>query len=220
MSKRISMAIALAVALPALFVALAAAPASAHELKKVGAYDMLVGFGSEPAYLGEKNFVQMFLHDANGKPVADLGDSLKVAVEAGGKSINLPLEPSFDPDSGLGTVGEYDAYFFPTAVGKYTFHFTGSIKGQKVDVSFTSGPDTFSEVEDPTSVEFPNKVPTLSQVSQRVQQEVPRLHAEIATAQSNANSAASTAKTVAWVGVIVGALGLITAIVALTRKRA
>ena len=45
MSKRTSLVIALAVALPALFVALSAAPASAHELKKDGAYDLLVGFG-------------------------------------------------------------------------------------------------------------------------------------------------------------------------------
>lgn len=219
MSKRIASAVAVAIALPALFVTLSAAPASAHEQKTVGTYVLLVGFGDEPAYLGEKNFVQVFVHDANGKPVT-VGGSLKVAVEAQGQTMNLPLEPSFDPDSGLGTVGEYNAFFIPTAVGKYTFHLTGSIKGQKVDASFTSGPETFSEVQDPTTVEFPNKVPTLSQVSERLTKEVPRLHAEIATAQANAESAASSAKTIAWIGVIVGALGLITAIVALTRKRA
>jgi hypothetical protein len=217
--KRIALAIALAVALPALFVALSAAPAAAHVEKKVGPYDLLIGFGVEPAYLGEKNFVQIFLHDANGKAVTNV-NSLKVAVEAQGKTMNLPLQPSFDPDSGLGTQGEYDAYFFPTALGKYTFHLTGSIKGQPVDVSVTSGPTTFSEVEDPTTVEFPTKVPTLDQVSLRLQQETARQTDAIAAAKSSADSAASSAKTVAWVGVIVGALGLITAIVAIARKRA
>jgi hypothetical protein len=218
-SKRIATAIALASALPALFVTLSAAPASAHELKKDGAYDLLVGFGSEPAYLGEKNFVQVFVHDLHGNPVQNVS-TLKVSVEAQGKSMNLALEPSFDPDSGLGTVGEYDAYFFPTALGKYTFHLTGSIKGQKIDDSFTSGPTTFSEVEDPITVQFPNKVPTLEAVSTRLEQESQRTSQQIDAAQASADSAASSAKTIAWVGVIVGALGLITAIVALTRRRA
>ena len=188
MSKRISLAIALAVALPALFVALSTAPASAHELKKDGAYDLLVGFGSEPAYLGEKNFVQMFVHDLHGNPVENIS-TLKVTVEAQGKSMNLAVEPSFDPDSGLGTQGEYDAYFFPTALGKYTFHLTGSIKGQKIDESFTSGPDTFSEVEDPATVQFPNKVPTLQAVSTRVVQEAERTTEQIDAVQASADSA-------------------------------
>ena len=219
MSKRIAPAIALAIVLPALFVALSAAPALAHEEKKDGAYDLLVGFGNEPAFLGEQNFVQIFVHDANGKPVTNI-DTLKVAVEAQGKSMNLPVEPSFDPDSGLGTQGEYNAFFIPTALGKYTFHLTGSIKGQKIDESFTSGPETFSEVEDPTTVQFPNKVPTLEAVSTRLVQESQRTTDQIDAAQASADSAASSAKTIAWVGVILGALGLITAIVALSRRRA
>jgi hypothetical protein len=218
-SKRISLAIALAVALPTLFVALSAAPASAHELKKDGAYDLLVGFGVEPAYLGQPNFVQIFVHDLHGNAIQNI-DTLKVTVEAQGKSMNLAVEPSFDPDSGLGTKGEYDADFFPTALGKYTFHLTGTIKGQKIDESFTSGPDTFSEVEDPVTVQFPNKVPTLEAVSTRLVQESQRTSQQVDAAQASADSAASSAKTIAWVGVIVGALGLITAIVALTRRRA
>ena len=209
----------MAIALPALFVALSAAPASAHELKKDGAYDLLVGFGNEPAFLGQQNFVQIFVHDLHGNPVKNI-NTLKVAVEAQGKSMNIAVVPSFDPDSGLGTQGEYDAFFFPTALGKYTFHLTGTINGQKIDESFTSGPDTFSEVEDPTTVQFPNRVPTLEAVSTRLVQESQRTSEEIDAAQASADSAASGAKTIAWVGVIVGVLGLGTAIVALTRRRA
>jgi hypothetical protein len=219
MSKKISLAIALAIVFPATLVCLPAAPALAHEEKKDGAYDLLVGFGNEPAYLGEQNFVQIFIHDASGKPVTNI-NTLEVAVEAQGKSMNLAVEPSFDRDSGLGTVGEYDASFIPTALGKYTFHLTGSIKGQTIDDSFTSGPETFSEVEDPATVQFPNKVPTLEAVATRLVQESHRTSEQIDAAQANADSAASTAKTIAWIGVILGALGLITAAVALTRRRA
>src|SRR6266545_3616700 len=47
---------------------------------------------------------------------------------------------------GDGTPGDYRAWFIRTAPGPYTFHFTGSIKGQKVDEKFTSSPTTFDEV--------------------------------------------------------------------------
>src|SRR5206468_3833028 len=100
--------------------------ASAHEIRNVGKYRFTVGFGVEPAYLDQKNFIQFFLADrATGRPITDLGDSLKVEVAYGGQGLKLALEPAFDPDTGLGTPGEYDAFFFPTATGKYTFHLTG-----------------------------------------------------------------------------------------------
>src|SRR2546430_9981675 len=133
--------------------------AGAHEAKTVGPYHFLVGFGDEPAYAGEKNFVVLFLSRAGGKPVTN-ASRLHVQVEFGNQNVKLPLLPSFDPDTGLGTRGEYDAYFIPTDVGQYTFRFTGSIGGQKIDTSFTSGPKTFSPVIDPTTIEFPTKVPT------------------------------------------------------------
>ena len=103
----------------AMLLLFSAGPASAHEIRKVGAYRFTVGFGNEPAYLGQENFVQFFLAN-NGKPVTDLTNSLKVDVEVGGKSKALALEPSFNPDTGLGTPGEYDAFFFPTTVGLLT----------------------------------------------------------------------------------------------------
>ena len=216
MKKRRSLAAAVLVGAVAALVVLPGAPASAHEIRGVGKYQFTVGFGVEPAYLDQKNFVQFFLHDkASGKPITNLGDSLKVAVEFGSQSLALALEPGFDPDTGLGTPGEYDAFFFPTAPGKYTFHFTGSIGGQKVDESFTSGPTTFSEVEDPAPVQFPQKVPTVGQVGQLVQNESQRLAAQISTASDDASSA----KTVGLIGIIVGAMGLVTAVGALVLAR-
>jgi hypothetical protein len=221
MKHRIAVVMTTLVALPVLLVALSAGPASAHELKHEGKFNFLVGFGNEPAFQGQQNFVQAFLsYAATGKPVTNVGSSLKLAVEWGSHSMNLQLVPSFDPDSGLGTVGEYDAFFFPTALGAYTFHFTGSLQGQKIDATFTGGPDTFALVTDPTTVQFPNKVPTAEQMSTRLQQEIPRLQAEVAAAQTHADSQASSAKTLGIAGIIVGALGLTVAVVALTRKRA
>jgi hypothetical protein len=216
MKKRTPAALAVAAGVLGALVLLPDTPAFAHEIRNVGKYRFTVGFGVEPAYLDQKNYVQFFLHDrATGNPITNLGDSLKVAVEFGTQSIDLALEPGLDPDTGLGTPGEYDAFFFPTAPGKYAFHFTGSIDGQKVDESFSSGPDTFSEVEDPSSVQFPVKVPTVGEVGQLVQNQGRRLTARVSAASNDASSA----KTIGLIGIIVGALGLLTAAGALVVAR-
>jgi hypothetical protein len=208
-----------------LLLALGAAPAAAHEERKVGRYALAVGFGDEPAYSGEKNSVQMFIHDANDKPVVDLGDTLKVDVSQGSddtQKLSMTMEPNFEVGE-FGTPGDYRAWFIPTAPGAYTFHFTGSIKGQRIDQRFTSSPTTFDEVKDPAEVEFPAKDPTTGQLSARVDRETTRLGQALTASQEQArkaNDAAGTARLLAIAGLVVGALGLAAAGVFGLRKRA
>src|SRR5215467_5569214 len=136
MRARVLMALAAAAAVPVLFIAVTAAPASAHVLKTVGPYHLLIGFGSEPTYAGEQNSVFLLLTKAKtGAPVVDegLGDTLMVQVRFGTQSKLLPLVSSFDPDSGQGTRGVYNAYFIPTVPGDYTFHFSGTIHTTRVN---------------------------------------------------------------------------------------
>ena len=205
MRRRIA-AGAAAVGLGALALPLLAAPASAHEERTVGKYHFAVGFGDEPAYQGEKNSVQLFLHDAKDKPVTDLGDTLKVAVStesAPGRTLSLAMEPFFEVGE-FGTPGDYRAWFIPTAPGKYAFHFTGSVKGQQVDERFTASPTTFAEVSDPAKVEFPAQEPTGGQLAARLDREVPRLD----SAASKASDQAGGARTLAIVGVVAGVVGI------------
>jgi hypothetical protein len=198
-----------------------ASPAWAHEERTVGAYHMAVGFGDEPAYAGQENSVQMFLHDAKDRPVTDLGDTLKVdityAKEAANK-LTLAIVPDFEVGE-FGIPGDYRAWFYPTQPGDYTFRIYGSIKGQQVDESFTSGPDTFSPVVDPVDVQFPAKVPNGAQLAQRLDREVPRLNAAIQARSKSAKDDASTARTLGIVGIVMGALGLAAGAVALVRTR-
>jgi hypothetical protein len=208
-----------------MFTVLSAGPASAHVVKKVGNYVFTVGFGAEPVYVGQQNSVQLILEHANGKPVTDLTDSLKVEVIYQAQKVQLPLEPTFDPDTGLGTPGDYRAWFFPTAPGAYTFHFFGSIGSQQIDQSFTSSPTTFDEANDPRGVEFPAKLPTLTEISQLLGRLGPRV--DSATSQVGAlapkvdaaKSAGDSGRTFGIVGLAVGALGVLVGLAALARSR-
>ena len=218
MRHRLSAAL-VAATMAALLIPLLAGPASAHEEKTVGRYHLVVGFGDEPAYAGEKNSVQLILADANDKPVTDLTDTLKVAVSTGSaEPLQLSMEPFFEVGE-FGTPGDYRAFFIPTAPGSYSFHFTGTIKGQKVDQTFRSGPQTFSDIEDPAQVQYPVKQPTGGQLATRADRETARINAALTEERNQAKDDAASTRTLAIVGLVVGALGLIVGVVALARGR-
>jgi hypothetical protein len=187
-------------------------PADAHTQKNVGAYQFTVGWGAEPAYAGQLNSVQLVLATlSTGKPYTQLTDTLKVTVVYAQQHVDFAITPTFDPDTGVGTPGDYRAWFFPTAPGNYTFHFTGTIGSQQVDQSFTSSPTTFATVEDPAGVQFPMKAPSNAQLAARIGAD---------SARTATQSQVSSARTLGLVGIVVGVIGIAVATVALVRKRA
>ena len=203
----------------------AASLALAHEARTVDGTDMEVGWGTEPAYAGAENSVQILLtHD--GQPVTDLGDTLKVEVSFGDQTQEFPIEPFFDEEEGFGTPGDYRAFLIPTRAGSYSFHLSGTIEGHRIDETFTSGPKTFDDISNPQEVQFPVQDPSTGELAARIDREVPRINDQIDAANTNAQNAsddASSATTFAIVGIAVGAVGLAVAIVALVstrRKRA
>jgi hypothetical protein len=198
--------------------------ASAHEEADVGPIHMEIGFGTEPAYAGQPNSVQVILSRHDGAdPIVDLGDTLSVTVSFGENlSDAFPLVPNFEP-GGDGIQGDYRAWFVPTQAGSYTFHFTGTVDGTKIDKAFIAGPKTFSVVEDMSSVTFPQvPFPANDELATRIDQESARTTSDIHTVAAGAQEAfdaADTAKTVGIVGIAVGALGLIVGAVALVVAR-
>jgi hypothetical protein len=151
-----------------------------------------------------------------------------VTVSFGDQSVDLSLEPYFEIGE-FGTPGDYRAWFIPTRAGQYSFRFTGSIDGQDVDESFSSGPKTFDDVQSPSDAEFPVQDPTTGELAERIDREVPRLESAITgartaveSAAASASDAASSAKTLAVVGVVLGAVGIVLGVVALAfgRRRA
>jgi len=220
MRARALMALAMAAAVPVLFIAATAAPASAHVLKTAGPYHLLIGFGSEPTYAGMQNSVFLLLTNAkSGVPIVDegLGDTLKVEVGFGTQKKLLPLVSSYDPDSGQGTKGVYNAYFIPTVPGDYTFHFAGSIHKTKVDITVRSSPTTFDSAHDPAAIEFPQQAPSNLQLAQRLNAESARLAAGIQAASTKA-APASSALVVGIAGLVVGVVGLCVGGIALARS--
>jgi hypothetical protein len=175
--------------------------ASAHEHRTVGDYTLTVGFLSEPAIDEQPNGLDFRVAQGTGtaaKPVDGVAATLKAEVKFGGETMPLTLSPVFNVD------GSYRANFIPTAAGSFTFHVYGTINDTKVDESFTSGPNTFSDVADATTMQFPSKVPAVASVAQ--------------TANS-AHSAADSARTLGIIGIVVGVLGLIAGVGGLMMAR-
>jgi len=182
-----------------------ALPAAAHEQRPVGAYQFTVGWQHEPTYTGVLNAVQLFLHDAAGNPIDDIGSppTLQVTVSTGSAtSPPLTLNPSFDPDTKLGTHGEFDASIVPETPGTYRFHFTGTLGNQKIDQTFTSSDSTFNDVVSPAAIQFPNQVPSGNDVAAGISRLQPRV-AQASSAASSARRDASTATTLAIVALVV-----------------
>jgi hypothetical protein len=212
-----------------LLAALAAAPASAHTEKKAGRYSFVIGLGTEPAYAGQPNSLQVII-SRDGKPATDLAgqlDGLMAHAYYGGKAdpklenAMMPLEPHFG--DGWGTPGDYRSFFVPTQPGTYTFTLKGKLGAQKINLAVPSGPDTFSDVNDPAKTALPAvKDPTTAQLAQRLDREAARVNGTMAAAQAaqgDAEDAAGQARLLALGGLLVGAVGLVVGGLALARSR-
>src|SRR4051812_26603005 len=201
-----------AIAISAATIVLPATAASAHAEFEDGPYTVAIGFGTEPAYVGNPNSVEAIIHDrASGRGIDSAADTLNATVAFGSaQPMAVSLEENFDEDSG-GSPGDYRGAFFPTQPGKYTIHVQGKIGKTPLDKTFTSSPTTFDTVQSPSTLEYPTRNPTLTELAGRIEAQTPRLEAAASSAQDTADSA----KTVGIIGIVVGVLALIVAVVAI-----
>ena len=195
MYRRIGRSAALGAVL-ALLVGIGAA--SAHEQRDVGDYTFTVGFLEEPVFTGQKSGLDLRVARGD-QPVEGLETTLQAEVTFNGQSRDLEISPVF------GQPGAYRSVFFPTAAGPYSFHITGDVGGTPVDETFTSGPDTFSEVQDVAGGQFPIQYPATGDIARDAE-------------------AGADAATTATIGVVLGGAGLLVGLVALgltiARRRA
>ena len=134
----------------------------AHETRTIadGKYVIVVGFMNEPVFAGDKSGLEFWVSEVSaatpiaageteGIPVTGLEETLQAEVIFADQAMELPLEATWDEPGGYGSV------FFPMEAGDYTFRIYGTVGDVEIDESFTSGPETFSMVEDPVPLRFP-----------------------------------------------------------------
>jgi len=180
-------------------------PALAHETQSVKQYRLTLGWGDEPAYSGYRNSVDVDLADGAGAPVTDLaGGSLAVEVSFGDERIVLPLLPAGQRP------GRFRAGLVPTRAGTYTFHVTGTVKGQTIDARSTCSEETFHCVTDASELQFPAKDPSAGQLAESIGRALPRAE--------RAMDAATSARSTAIAAIALAALALVVAIALAARK--
>jgi hypothetical protein len=186
------------VAVVALF--LAPGTALAHERRTIanGKYDVVVGWDVEPAYVDMKNAASIRIMDAGTtNPVAGADKTLKIQIRQGASIQPFPLRAVF------GQNGYYVADILPTRDGDYQWVFSGTINGDAVNETFDTADGKFNKVELQTALQFPLALPDPAQSNSAVQ-----------AAQADAASA----RTLAYVGIAVGVLGVLVGVTAwLTR---
>ena len=160
-----------------------------HESRDVGDHTYVVGLIDEPVFTGQKSGLEFGAFHGE-EPLEGLEETLAASVTFGDQTRDLAIEPRF------GEPGWYESVFFPTAAGPYTFRIFGEVEGESFDQSFTSGPDTFSEVQDVAGGQFPVQFPATADV--------------VRDAEAGAN-----ASTMATLGLVLGAAGLVVGLVAL-----
>lgn len=146
----------------------AVVPVCAHEKKLVGAVQLVIGWGTEPAVTGSRNSIDVDITDTAGKPVVDPTTQLSAQVRFGDQSVELPLLPSGDRP------GQYRAWLLPTRAGTYTFHVAGKIRGQAIAITSTCSSKTFDCVVDGSDMQFPAKDPSTAELADRVSRSLPR----------------------------------------------
>lgn len=178
-----------------------------------GTTSLVVGWGTEPAYAGFPNTVEVTA-EVDGEPRNDA--RLRVTVHFGEAdsttaSEELLLEKAFGRD------GTYHASIIPTEAGTYTFRIVGRVGEDEIDETITSGDDTFDDVQEPTELQFPTKlVPQSDLADQLVGQATAATAAT--DAAKEAKDAASGARIIALIALAVGALSALFGFAALRRS--
>lgn len=180
------------------------APIAAHDRKAVGALTLVLGWEKEPAFSGSINGVVVGITDKTG-PLIKVEGGLSVEITFGTERITLPLEPAFNRPH------EFHAALVPTRAGTYTFHVTGRINNQPIDVTSTCGEGTFDCIADASAIQFPVKDPSAGELSARLERSLPRV--------DDAARDASTTRRIALAALGLSVASLVAAMSLRSRKR-
>ncbi len=162
----------------------------AHTRVEVGPYAIVVGWEVEPPVVGERNAVTIEVTEDE-QPVVGAESGLDLEFLYGGRAFRANINPTE-------TAGLYTAEIFPTVRGQYSVRLFGEIEGVEID-----------EVLDPEEVFAASRIqfPEAEPEPRELQQQIDTLNSELASA-----------RTMAFVGIGVAVLGLITAVIGLIKR--
>lgn len=180
-----------AVCLSLLLLGLIRQTALAHTRVEVGPYAIVVGWLAEPPIVGERNALTIEITEDEA-PVTGAEAALDVELVYAGNIFRTNLNPTE-------TAGLYTAELFPTVRGQYTARLFGSLGETEIDVELEP-----EEVFPASRLHFPEPQPD----PRELEQEITSLQNEL-----------QSARTLAYVGMGVGLLGILLAGVSLLRQR-
>ena len=163
----------------------------AHTRIEVGPYAIVVGWAEEPAIVGERNALVIEVTEDD-VPVTGVEASLNAELQYAGRTFSANLNPTPEP-------GWYSVEIFPTVRGQYAVRLSGSIGDVTVDEVIEP-----EEVFSAARIQFPEAQPD----PRELQAEIDDLTDQLASA-----------RTLSYVGIGIGVLGMILAAVSLVRRR-
>jgi hypothetical protein len=188
------------IALCAGLLALGSTPTDAHDAHVIGPYRLSIGWAEEPAFAGMRNAIVVKITNvATRAPVEDLGGgSLTAELSFGSERVVLPLQQAW------GERNTWRAWVLPTRPGTYTFHITGSVKSDRVDITTTCSDKTFDCVASATEIQFPAKDPSAAQMVERIDRSLPRA--------DRALESAARAQLVAFAALLASAVAVVASV--------
>ena len=174
----------------------------AHENRTIGngRYQVEVGWETEPAWEGTQNALTLEIArvgTASETPVENAEQTLRAEVRQGTQTRQLPLHPVPQQP------GAYRSEFVPTRVGDYIFTLTGAIEDVQVHEQFDTADGKIDSIRPLADQQFPV---------------VAGGPADIASALRTAQTDAQTGRTFGVIGIGLGGLGLLTALVSLALR--
>ncbi len=223
--------------IPVLFVLALPLAVSAHEQSTYtingATYQFVVGSLNEPVAVDDKTGVDLTVTKGAGmptmsadgdmdgmsaasKPVTGLENTLKVELVAGSQKKTVSLSPVY------GKAGSYSAAFYPTVATTLTYHFTGTIDGTPVDLTFTCIPAGSPKADhDSTVVKMSDKVTRVSNTG-GFGCPAPKENLgfpEASVSVSSLNNSLATADAATRTALILSVIALALSVIAFSRRR-
>jgi hypothetical protein len=182
-------AILLTLCLTLIGLSLTTETADAHKRVEIGPYVVIVGWEIEPPIVGERNQIVVDLREGE-TAVTGAEAGLAVEVLYAGRSFRSNLAPTTTP-------GYYHVEILPTVRGQYSVRLFGTLGDMEIDETIDPEPVFAAD-----RLQFPETQPEPRELVQRL---------------DDLESDLQTARTLALAGVVVGVIGLLTAVFTLLK---